>query len=80
MEHYSKIYSTDKSRYRYNYDVGKLERVANKVQVITANKRRTPVVELSVTDCIGLNQAKFESCPEYWVDLYESVLERTVKR
>lgn len=79
-EHYSKIYQTEKGKYRYNYSTGKLEHIANQVQMVLTGQRKVPVVELGVVDCIKMNRAKFDSCPEYWVELYESVLERLIRR
>lgn len=80
MDGYSETYKTSKGQYRYNYATRQLERLGNKIRMITISQRLTPVVELGVTDCINLKQSSFEVCPQYWVELYESVLERLVRK
>ena len=78
-EQFSPTYGTNKGFYRYNYALGVLEHIGNKIKTVTINRRTIPLVETGVLESIRLNPQKFKLCPEYWVELYEAVLERTIK-
>lgn len=77
---YSETYHTDKGVYRYNYTTRQLEHLENRIQLQTVHESKIPVVQNCVTDKINLKPERFDQCPQYWVELYESVLERTIKR
>ncbi len=68
---YSKIYSTDRRDYRYNYRTQHLERLEKRIRPKQINGVTGWSVETEVTAEFEVRHQFWDKMPEYWVNLYD---------
>lgn len=73
---YSETYSAGRHQYRFNYDTGELEQLGRLVAREERDGRMVPVVRVGVIQKTSLTISQFIKAPEYWVQLYDSQIDR----